>query len=103
MKTSLMISLVVKMNKRYLKYLFFLFVIKHIGDVMRIIDVSDKYTYNLGHINGSINIPYDELINNYRSYLNKNEKYFLYCKSGKLSKRAVMVLSSLGYKVFVLK
>ena len=90
-------------NKRYLKYLFFLFVIKYIGDVMRIIDVSDKYTYNLGHINGSINIPYDELINNYRSYLNKNEKYFLYCKSGKLSKRAVMVLSSLGYKVFVLK
>ena len=68
---------------------------------MKIIDVSDKYTYSLGHLNNSINIPYDELINNYRLYLNKSERYYLYCKSGKLSKRAAMVLSSLGYKVFV--
>ena len=66
---------------------------------MKIIDVSDKQTYNNGHINGSINIPYDKLINNYRQYLNKNEDYLLYCKSGKLSKRAVMILSSIGYKV----
>jgi rhodanese-related sulfurtransferase len=67
---------------------------------MTIIDVSDRYTYNINHINGSINIPYDELLNNYRKYLNKKEKYYLYCKSGKLSKRAVIVLSSIGYKVF---
>lgn len=70
---------------------------------MKIIDVSDKYTYSLGHMNGSKNIPYDELINNYRLYLNKNESYYLYCKSGKLSKRAVAVLSSLGYKVYLLE
>ena len=70
---------------------------------MKIIDVSDKYTYSLGHIKGSKNIPYDELINNYRLYLNKNESYYLYCKSGKLSKRAVAVLSSLGYKVYLLE
>ena len=36
---------------------------------MKIIDVSDTYTYKSNHINGSINIPYDELINNYRKYL----------------------------------
>ena len=70
---------------------------------MRIIDVSDKYTYSLDHLDNSINIPYDVLINNYRNYLNKNESYYLYCKSGKLSKRAVLVLSSLGYNVFLLK
>ena len=70
---------------------------------MKIIDVSDKYTYSQTHIQGSINIPYDVLINNYRQYLNKNEKYYLYCKSGKLSKRATMVLSSLGYKLFYLE
>ena len=50
---------------------------------MKIIDVSDKYTYSQNHIQGSINIPYDVLINNYRQYLNKNENYYLYCKSGK--------------------
>ena len=68
-----------------------------------IIDVSDKYTYSLGHIRGSRNIPYDELMNNYRVYLNKSNTYYLTCKSGKLSKRAVIVLSSLGYSVFELK
>lgn len=70
---------------------------------MKIIDVSDRYTYSQTHLNNSINIPYDELINNYRRYLNKEENYYLYCKSGKLSKRAALVLSSLGYNVFVLK
>lgn len=70
---------------------------------MKIIDVSDKIIYNQNHINGSINIPYNELINNYRKYLNKNESYYLYCRNGKLSKRAVIVLSSLGYNVFYLE
>lgn len=70
---------------------------------MKVIDVSDKNTYNNSHISNSINIPYDELLNNYRKYLNKYETYYLYCKSGKLSKRAVMVLSSLGYNVYNLK
>lgn len=70
---------------------------------MKIIDVSDKYTYQINHLNGSVNIPYDELINNYRKYLNKTDSYYLYCKSGKLSKRATMVLSSLGYNVFTLE
>lgn len=70
---------------------------------MKIIDVGDKYSYNESHKQGSINIPYDKLINNYRSYLNKNETYYFYCKSGKLSKRAAMILSSLGYKAFYIE
>ena len=70
---------------------------------LTIIDVSDKYSYKESHLENSINIPYEELINNYRKYLNKNDRYYLYCKSGKLSKRAVLVLSSLGYNVFLLK
>ena len=70
---------------------------------MKIIDVSDKYTYSTSHLPNSINIPYDELINNYRKYLNKKDSYYLYCKSGKLSKRATLVLSSLGYNVYYLE
>lgn len=66
---------------------------------VKIIDIQDKYNYQLNHVPGSINIPYDELMNNYRNYLNKNETYYIYCKSGKLSKRVVMVLSYLGYSV----
>ncbi len=70
---------------------------------MKIIDVGDKSSYNLSHIRGSINIPYDDLISNYKMYLNKYDHYYLTCKSGKLSKRAVLLLSSLGYKTHELK
>ena len=65
----------------------------------KIIDLQSKEDYNKFYLNGAVNIPYDELINNYRKYLNKNEKYKLYCKKGKLSKRAVAILSYLGYNV----
>ena len=70
---------------------------------MKIIDVSGKNEYNNYHIIGSVNIPYDELVNNYRNYLNKKETYYFTCKSGKLSKRAATILSSLGYNAYVLK
>lgn len=69
----------------------------------KIIDVQDKYEFNISHLPGSINIPYDELISNHRVYLNKNDIYYLYCKSGKLSKRASIVLNYLGYNTFVLE
>ena len=67
-----------------------------------IIDLQDRNEYNKHHINGSINIPYNELLNNYRKYLNKQDKYYLYCKSGKLSKRLSTILSYLGYNVIKL-
>lgn len=69
----------------------------------KIIDIQDKYNYQIFHLNGAINIPYDELMNNYRNYLNKNDTYYIYCKSGKLSKRVEAVLSYLGYNVIMLE
>jgi len=67
----------------------------------KVIDIQDKYNYQLNHYPGSVNIPYDDLMNNYRVYLNKNDVYYIYCKSGKLSKRVVAVLSYLGYNVYL--
>lgn len=64
-----------------------------------IIDIQDRYSYKENSYPGSINIPYDDLMNNYRNYLNKTDQYYIYCKSGKLSKRVVAVLSYLGYNV----
>ncbi len=68
-----------------------------------IIDVQDRYYYDQWHYPGSINIPYDDLISNYRAYLNKFDTYYLYCKSGKLSRRASTVLNYLGYNTIVLE
>lgn len=67
-----------------------------------VIDIQDKYSHKQNPYPGSINIPYDELMNNYREYLNKSDKYYIYCKTGKLSKRVVAVLSYLGYNVNII-
>lgn len=69
----------------------------------KIIDIQDKYNYQISHYPGAVNIPYDDLMNNYRNYLNKSDIYYIYCKSGKLSKRVVTVLSYLGYNVYLLE
>jgi rhodanese-related sulfurtransferase len=73
------------------------------GRGIKIIDIQDSYNYKVNHYPGSVNIPYDELMNNYRNYLNKRDSYYIYCKSGKLSRRVVTVLSYLGYNVSVLE
>lgn len=70
---------------------------------MKIIDIRDKISYKKEHIEGSTNIPYDELLNNYRAYLKKDETYYIYCKSGKLSKRVAAMLGAIGYSVFILE
>lgn len=64
-----------------------------------LIDVRNKDEYDKKHINGSINIPYNELIFNHNKYLNKNNKYFLICSGGIKSKRATNILSIYGYDV----
>ena len=68
-----------------------------------IIDIRDKYTYNLGSLNGSKNIPYYSLLSNYSLYLNKKDTYYLYCDYGKQSKEISNRLNLFGYKTFYVK
>ena len=49
----------------------------------RIIDIRDNYKYSLGSIPGSINVPYLFLVTNPGNYMNKKEKYYLLCDSGR--------------------
>ena len=65
----------------------------------QIIDVREKVEYNAKHIEGSINIPYNELIFNHNKYLDKNKRYFLICSGGIKSKRATNILTIYGYDV----
>lgn len=65
----------------------------------KLIDVQSPSEYLIEHINGSINIPYDELIFNHKKYLNMNDKYYIICKNGVKSKKATNILSFYGYDV----
>lgn len=64
-----------------------------------IIDVEDPITYSEYHLPNSQNIPYDKLMFNHKTYLDKNKKYYLYCSKGRKSKRATEILKYYGYNV----
>ena len=66
---------------------------------INIIDLRSIEKYNTSHINTSINIPFNILINNPSKYLKKEEKYYLYCQSGITSTKVCKLLSISGYKV----
>ena len=63
-----------------------------------IIDVRTKEEYQHSHIEGAINIPYDEI--NKDVSLDKEKLIFVYCKSGNRSSVAYSELNNLGYKVY---
>ena len=68
-----------------------------------IIDIRDKYSYNMGNLTGSINIPYYSLLSNYSIYLNKKSTYYLYCDYGKQSKEISNRLNLFGYNTYYVK
>ena len=68
-----------------------------------IIDLEDVITYSNNHLPNSINIPYDKLMFNYKEYLDKNKKYYLYCSNWRKSKKATEILKFYGYNVDQIK
>tara|TARA_S200000501_G_C20729908_1_gene702333 strand:+ start:178 stop:429 length:252 start_codon:yes stop_codon:yes gene_type:complete len=62
-----------------------------------LIDVRTPQEFELGHIEDSINIEWQniELI---EKTSQKNEKIYLYCRSGNRSQKATEILLALGYK-----
>ena len=70
-----------------------------LGNV-KVIDIRDVFEYEKGHIPHSVNIPFDKLLSNYSSYLNKNDVYYIYCQKGVTSKRCVNILNQFGYSVY---
>ena len=66
----------------------------------RIVDVRTPDEYDIGHVNGAINIDYnsddfkDEL-----ATLDKSVEYLVYCRSGNRSSGAVKVMEELGFAV----
>ena len=64
-----------------------------------IIDIEDPITYQEFHLPNSQNIPYDKLMFNYKEYLHPHQKYYIYCRKGRKSKKATEILRYYGYNV----
>lgn len=62
----------------------------------RLVDVRTPEEYAEGHISGSVNVPLDTLPGGARM-LEKNEKIYVYCRSGARSGRAAAILGRNGY------
>ena len=62
-----------------------------------IIDIRSLYDYSKGHIDGAINIPYYNLLNNYSRYLSKYSLYYIYCDFGEQSREISKRLNCFGY------
>lgn len=69
------------------------------SDMGILIDLESSDTYNLKHVPGAINIPYDTLLYNKDKLLDKNKTYYLYCKGGYKSRMATNLLTAYGYNV----
>ena len=73
---------------------------------VQLFDVRTPEEYNLGHINGAVNIDFKNEEIFYRSFekLNKSKPVYLYCRSGNRSKKSADILIELGFsKVYDLK
>lgn len=64
-----------------------------------LIDVQHPLDYQQKHHPDSINIPYDKLMLNYKTLLDKDKPYYIVCAKGTKSRKAVSMLEFLGYDV----
>ena len=72
--------------------------LKLINDA-EIIDIRSREKYNDRHILNAINIPFDDLLINHQKYINKNNKYYIYCQKGMKSRQLCGILKNQGYNV----
>lgn len=63
-----------------------------------IIDVREKRKYNIRHICGAINIPYEEIQLRFKE-IPKDKKIIVYCERGGASMASARFLQSKGYEV----
>ena len=65
-----------------------------------IIDVRTAEEFTSGHIEGAVNIPYEQIVNGITSIkaIKKDSPILIYCRSGRRSSIAVQTLKNIGYK-----
>ena len=66
---------------------------------IKIIDIRSIEKYNDNHIMNAINVPANQLLTNTSKYLNRFDKYYIYCQKGIQSSKICKVLKNNGYDV----
>lgn len=63
------------------------------------IDVREADEFARGHVNGALNIPLSELMNNrtLKQDIPKDSEIIVYCRSGSRSTLAMQLLNKMGY------
>lgn len=64
-----------------------------------LIDIRSIEKYNNKHILNARNIPMEQLLINTSKYLNKSERYYIYCQKGIQSRKLCQILKNSGYNV----
>ncbi len=72
--------------------------LKHL-DYINLIDIRSIEKYNNRHIKNAVNIPMEKLLIKPDFYMNKHEKYYIYCQKGIQSRKLCQILSSNGFNV----
>ncbi len=72
--------------------------LKRLGNV-NLIDIRSIEKYNDKHILNARNIPMEQLIVYPSKYLNKYERYYIYCQKGIQSRKLCQILKNSGYNV----
>jgi rhodanese-related sulfurtransferase len=62
-----------------------------------LLDVRRPNEFYEGHIPGAINVPNEEIGEKELPLLPKDQRIFVYCRSGRRSKQACLKLSEMGY------
>ena len=65
-----------------------------------VIDVRTAEEFASGHIQGAINIPYDQIAEGIKAIngLKKDDSILVYCRSGRRSETAKQTLNNLGFQ-----
>jgi rhodanese-related sulfurtransferase len=68
------------------------------GKCLEILDVRTAQEYDTGHLKGSINLDFKSpSFKDQAASLDRNKAYLIYCRTGRRSARAVMLMISLGF------
>ena len=74
------------------------FLAKYQAGEIQVVDVREQEEYDALHLDGVTLLPLSELLDRYNE-LDKDQSYYVICKSGRRSARACQFLEEQGYDV----